>query len=88
MIVKSLTSLSLISFKTEGASDISFMFYGCSSLDELDISSFNTGKCSNYKSIFDECKHNMTLKINPNNCNNIYSIIPEYINIVNITFHY
>ena len=60
------------------------MFYSCKGLSELDITSFANTKCRNFKNIFDECQ-GLTVLINNETCPNIFSSIPDYIIVKNIT---
>ena len=43
------------SFNTNQATDMSGMFYECSSLKKLNLSSFNTNQITNISSMFEGC---------------------------------
>ena len=82
----SLTSLEISNFKTTNANNLKFMFYKCSSLTSLNLPYFDTSYISeeNLSSMFDECTK-LNLYINPKKCQNLFSIIPEYVTVYNIT---
>ena len=76
-----MTSLNLDGFITKKVNNFSYMFYYCSSLKSLDLTSFSNEHCDQCSGIFEGC-YNMTLYINPNNCENFVNNIPEYVNPV------
>ena len=43
---------------------MSGMFYGCSSLKELNLNNFNTNNLNNMSYMFDGCLNELKLKIN------------------------
>jgi hypothetical protein len=47
----------------------------------LDITSFNSNKCSNFNEMFTDCK-NLNLTLNRKNCQNLIDSIPNYVNII------
>ena len=56
------------------------MFYNCSNLKYLDLKSFNTTNCKNFKEIFEGCI-NLTIIINKLDDNyNLINNTPEYVN--------
>jgi len=61
-----------------------YMFFSCKKLKYLNIASFNTQFCYSFDNIFNECLE-LQLYLNPNNCNNLYKYIPQYVTIHNIT---
>ena len=50
-----LTSLNVSCFDTSNVTDMSGMFYACSSLTNLDLSSFDTSKVTNFDKMFTDC---------------------------------
>ncbi len=51
--LKSLTQITRLEYlNTSNVTDMSFMFYGCSSLTSLNLSSFNTSKVTNMEGMF------------------------------------
>ena len=55
-LMNNLTSIIGISYlKTENVKDMQSMFYYCSSLTNLDLSSFNTANVTNMSSMFSQC---------------------------------
>ena len=56
---------------------MTYMFYGDSGLDVLDISSFSTDQLTFYDNIFEGLKSGMTLKINKNKCSKLVNSIPD-----------
>ena len=42
---------------------MSFMFYGCSSLKELNLNNFNANNVTNISSMFKECSDELKIKI-------------------------
>ena len=60
------------------------MFYNSSSLKELDLSSFNTEKCTDFKGMFDKIE-DLTIKVNPKYTTNLIQIYQDSIKIINIT---
>ena len=54
----------LENLNTANVTDMSYMFYGCSALEKVDISTFNTGKLTNTTSMFDGCTALTTIYCN------------------------
>jgi surface protein len=68
-----LTSIRGLNYlNTEKVVDMSYMFYGCESLEELDLSSFNTSNVQNMNSMFSKC-------------NSLKKLILRYFNTENVT---
>ena len=55
------------------------MFYNCSNLTSLDLTSFSNDFCQQCGNIFEGC-YNMTLYMNPYKCRMFAQNIPEYVN--------
>ena len=60
------------------------MFNGCSSLEYLDLYSFNTKSCSSFDGMFDGIEK-LTIKINKEKCKEMIRYIPNYITFDNST---
>ena len=60
--------LNLNNFKTNNITDMSYMFYECSSLKELNLNNFNTNNVINMSEMFSKCsdefKLNLKIKFN------------------------
>ena len=54
-----------------GRSDLNGMFYGCSSLKELNINNFNTNNVNDMSCMFCECSSLKELNFNNFNTNNV-----------------
>ena len=52
----------------------SFMFYGCSSLESIDLSSFNTTNVMNMSALFDKCSSLESLDLSSFNTTNVTDI--------------
>ena len=50
---------------------MSYMFYGCSSLINLNLSNFNTNNVTNMSGMFNECSSLKVLNLNNFNTNNV-----------------
>ena len=59
------------SFNTENVSDLSFIFYNCSSLREIDLSSFKTNKVKNMEKMFLDCQKLEKINISSFVTNNV-----------------
>ena len=68
-----LTSIKYISdyLNTEDVIDMSYMFYGCSSLTSLDVSKFKTGNVSDMEYMFYGCSSLMSLDVSMFNTGNV-----------------
>ena len=55
IIVKNLEIIDVSAFITRKATDLSYMFSGCSSLTELKLDSFDTSNVKNMNSMFNSC---------------------------------
>ncbi len=53
------------------------MFYGCTSLNSIDVSKFNTENVTDMKSMFDGCSVLKSIKVSNNNFNKFKNIIDE-----------
>ena len=60
-----------IKLNTDKVDNMSYMFYQCISLEELNIDNFDTINVKDMKGIFCECKRLGEIKINYLNLNNI-----------------
>lgn len=54
----------LENLNTANVTDMSYMFYGCSALQKVDLSTFNTGKLTTTTSMFDGCTALTTIYCN------------------------
>ena len=50
---------------------MSFMFYGCSSLKELNLNNFNTNNVTDMRDMFSGCRSLKELNLNNFNTNNV-----------------
>ena len=84
-----ITSLNLANFDTSKVTDMSYMFNDCKKMEKLDIRNFDTSSTSVYyaSGMFENC-NSLTIYINYNKFKNIYSTIPEYVKIVNVSSLY
>ena len=70
-------SISVIACNTTKVTDMRYMFWGCSSLKELDIKNFDTTNVSNMKYMFSECSSLKELDLknfDTTNVTNMYSM--------------
>ena len=94
--LKTITGLEYLN--TEKVTDMSYMFYSCSSLTSLDVTHFNTAKVTNMNRLFSNCSsltsldvtHFNTAKVtNMNNmfynCSSLTSLDVTYFNTANVT---
>ena len=58
-------------FNRNNITDMSEMFFGCSSLKELNLSNFNTNNVTNMKSMFSRCSSLKKLNLSNFNTNNV-----------------
>ena len=63
MDVHHLMQLNLSNFNTNNVTNMSYMFYRCSSLKELNLSNFNTNNDINMSCMFDGCSNDLKMKI-------------------------
>ncbi len=63
--------LDLSSFDTSNVTNMSSMFYGCSSLTSLDLSSFNTSSVTNMDSMFSGCSSLTSLDLSSFNTSSV-----------------
>ena len=68
--LKGLIKLDFSNFNTHKVTDMSCMFFGCSSLFDLNISNFNTNNVTNMKDMFCLCSSFKDLDISKFNINN------------------
>ena len=69
---KNLKSLDLSKWIiTSNVTTMNYMFYGCSSLANLDLSSFNTSKVTDMSSMFSECSSLTSLDLSNFNTSNV-----------------
>ena len=66
-----LTSLNVSCFDTSNVTDMSGMFYACSSLTNLDLSSFDTSKVTNMNTMFQGCRSLTNLDLSSFNTSNV-----------------
>ncbi len=66
-----LENLNLSSFNTTNVTNMSNMFYSCSSLTSLDLSNFNTSKVTNMNNLFAGCSSLITLNLSSFNTSNV-----------------
>ena len=66
-----LENLNLSSFNTSNVTNMSSMFYGCSSLTDLDLSNFNTSKVTDMNSMFYNCSSLTSLNLNSFNTSKV-----------------
>ena len=71
MDVHLLKKLNLNNFNTNNVTDMSNMFYYCSSLKELNINNFNTNKVTNMYRMFSGCSSLKELNLSGFNTNNV-----------------
>ena len=67
-------------FNTSNVTNMSYMFYGCSSLTSLDLSSFNTSNVTNMECMFWECSSLTSLDLS--------SFNTEKVNAMNYMFNF
>ena len=73
-----------INFNTENVQRMQNMFSSCTKLTSLDISSFNTIRCTDFTNMFDK-DEGLNLYINNQTCENLIDKIPLYVNVHNIS---
>ena len=56
---------------TNNVTDMSYMFWGCSSLTELNLNNFNTYNVTNMSKMFSGCSSLTKLNLNNFNTNNV-----------------
>jgi surface protein len=72
---KELTTITGLEYlNTENVTDMNQMFYGCSSLTELDVSHFNTDKVTNMNQMFQGCSSLTSLDISNFNTANLNNV--------------
>ena len=94
--MKTITGLEYLN--TEKVTNMSYMFYSCSSLTSLDVTHFNTEKVTDMNSMFDSCSsltsldvtHFNTEKVTDMNsmfdsCSSLTSLDVTYFNTANVT---
>ena len=67
--LKTITGLEYLN--TEKVTNMSYMFYNCSSLTSLDVTHFNTAKVTNMNSMFDSCSSLTSLDVTYFNTANV-----------------
>ena len=72
-----LTTVDLSNFDTSNYTDMSNMFYNCSSLTSLDLSNFNTSKVTNMSNMFQYCSSITSLDLSSFNTTNV-----QYMNLM------
>ena len=80
---QSLVNLDL-KFNTLYTLDMSYMFAGCLNLKSLNISTFSTQLTEKFDNMF-ENDEGLDLYINMNNCENLLKIIPDYVNVYDVS---
>ena len=68
------------SFDTSSVTDMSNMFYNCSSLSELDVSHFNTSETINMSSMFNNCAGLTEINISDWDINNVTNMSSMFAN--------
>ena len=94
--LKTITGLEYLN--TEKVTNMSYMFYSCSSLTSLDVTHFNTAKVTNMNRLFSNCSSLTSLDVthfntanvtNMNNmfynCSSLTSLDVTYFNTANVT---
>ena len=76
-----------INFDTKKVEKMQFMFNSCTKLKSLNLSSFSTEKCTNFREIF-ENDEGLDLYINNNTCSNLVAEIPYYVNVIDTSNNY
>ena len=72
-------------FDTSAVTDMSNMFYGCSRLTTLDLSSFNTSAVTNMSNMFSSCSNLITLDLSNFNTSAVANMSKMFYNCGNIT---
>ena len=72
-------------FNTENVTDMSFMFYDCSSLTSLDLSRFNTSNVRSMSGMFDGCNNLTSLNLSSFNTSNVRSMGGMFYGCNNLT---
>ena len=67
------TITGITNLKTDNVTDMSNMFYNCSSLTSLDLSGFNTAKVTNIEQMFYGCESLLSINISNFNTSNVTS---------------
>ena len=83
---QSLTEIvELKNLNTSEVTDMSAMFYGCSSLTSLDLSSFNTSKVTNMGSMFSYCYSLTSLDVSSFDTSNVTNMESMFFGCYNLT---
>ena len=72
--MKYVISIDFSNFDTSSVTDMSFMFYGCSSLESLDLSNFNTSSVTNMYSMFYGCSSLQYINLSNFNTSSVISM--------------
>ena len=72
--ISMLEKIDMSFFNTSNVTNMSSMFYGCSSLTSLDLSSFNTLNVTNMSSMFDGCSSLTSLDLSSFNTLNVINM--------------
>ena len=70
----SIVTCDLHGLDTSNTTNMSYMFYGCDDLNELDISFFNTENVTNMSKMFRGCNNLTVLRLNNWNTNNVINM--------------
>ena len=81
--LKTITGLEYLN--TEKVTDMSFMFYSCSSLTSLDVTNFNTEKVMNMGSMFSSCSSLTSLDVTHFNTANVEDMNYMFSNCSSLT---
>ena len=82
----SLTTINGIkNLRTENVTDMSYMFYGCSSLTSLDVSGFKTFNATNLTAMFNECSSLTSLDVSGFNTSNVTDMTAMFQNCSGLT---
>ena len=79
-----ITYLNLENFDTAKVTNMRQMFSSCSNMETLDIRNFDTYSVIDYDQIFDSCEV-LTIMINYAKFKYFYSLIPDYVKIMNVS---
>ena len=60
---------------------MSEMFMNCSSLKNIDLSSFETSKCENFDKMFEQCNKDLVVFVDDEKAPNMIEAIKNYVNV-------
>ena len=82
-ILETITGLEYLN--TENVTDMSLMFFNCSSLTSLDVTHFNTAKVTNMNSMFDSCSSLTSLDVSKFNTENVTNMTRMFLSCSSLT---